>query len=310
MADQLAARAHIIAPLFCWVVMSYLIENRPSFRYLIVIALPMQVLLAGLADGAVRALSKPALGHKLAGASLTAALVIALVAQAFGLGYTFVRTPGWQDDWQTLGKVIREQWQPGDVVLLNLYAPEIPIKLYLRGLPIDVLPDYRLKMSQTLTTDRARAWITSAYRRVWYASGGGRPIGEGNSADGILMGLHLRDHYVFDGRSNRIELRLFDTGARGRCGGFGRACPTARSAILGRFSRSAGACACGCSCGAAATFSLEYPLHARRRAGGGREAGSGGIKGVAGCSTGLPHDPLQINHPLSRHVRRFERLDV
>ena len=201
----------IIVPLLFWIVMSYLIENRPSFRYLIVMVLPMQVLLARLADAAVAALRKPNWAKKWAGALLACILILVTAAQAYGLGHTFVRKPSWQDDWQTLAKVIRENWQPGDAVLLNLYSPEMLVKLYLRGLPVDVLPDFPLKISQTYTSDRARAWITSSYRRIWYVNAGARPIGAGNGADGILVGLHQRNQYVFEGRSNIVALQLFDT---------------------------------------------------------------------------------------------------
>ena len=201
----------IVVPLLFWVVMSYLIENRPSFRYLIVMVLPMQVLLAHLADAAVVTLHQPHRAKQWAGAWLACTLVLVTAAQAYGLGYTFVRKPSWQDDWQTLAKVIRENWQPGDGVLLSLYSPEMIVKLYLRGLPVDVLPDFPLKISKTYTSDRARAWITTSYRRIWYVNTGARPIGAGNGADGILVGLHQRDQYVFEGRSNIVALQLFDT---------------------------------------------------------------------------------------------------
>ena len=214
---MLIPASEFVGPLVFWLLAAFVVDNRPSFRYLIVMVPALHLLLARWAEGGF-ALIKSLRPLKLAALSawmrLTAAAVLVAVTllQGYGLYQAFQRTgQGWYDDWESVGRVIRQNWQPGDVILINLLTPEVPLKVYLRGVPVEMLPDLQILYNMSL--EKAHEMLGQRYQRIWFANSGRTGVENQHSTHPLLNAYHLRDRWKFNSRSTIIDLILFDTHA-------------------------------------------------------------------------------------------------
>lgn len=207
--------AAIAAPVLFWLSLSYLIENYPSFRYVIFIVPALHIAVAHAIyampwrDGAaveerpsiLQAMRVP---RRVVGVGL---LIAVVCASAFGLAFTFARTPTWQDDWRSMANYLRQQWQPGDVIVINLNTPEVLLPVYLRDLPA---PIATVNEWASHPTQDLRRTIADQYRRVWYANTGGDEGYQNREAQAILTPYLLRSRVSFPARTTIIELLEYD----------------------------------------------------------------------------------------------------
>ena len=190
---------YIALSFIVWWLLSLLIDNRPTFRYLVYIVPLIHI----LAIGAVAELLKGNRWSRMA-AALSAALV--LLPTTYGLVQSFVRTSSWQDDWRSAAHFIRQNWQPGDVIVASLYAPEATLALALSDMPIQIMPTRYLREPDLKTP--SRAWVNANARRVWYANAGDPFLGQGSELDSLLVAPTLQGVYTFPGRSRTVQLQL------------------------------------------------------------------------------------------------------
>ena len=210
--------------------LSLTFDHEPSFRYSIQVVPVLHILLAqvfvtALAyrayrpsvvlttpiatifrawRPAVRTVSK-SLAKSLAKGVGIVALVSVFAAQMFGLAFTFLHTPSWQDDWRGMAQYIRNYWQPGDVIFITLLVPEDTLRLYLKDLPVRVLP-----IEGIGDDDAQRAKHLGGYKRIWYASAGdAAPIGYMGSGR-YLLSLDRRRLIYFPSQTNVLGLSLYD----------------------------------------------------------------------------------------------------
>ncbi|MCS7056165.1 MAG: hypothetical protein NZM18_08370, partial [Thermoflexales bacterium] len=202
----------ICAPIIFWLGLSNLIENYPSFRYVIFIVPAIHVAIAH----AVRAALSPggiAIARRLSAwrvwqQALGSSSLIAVVGSTtFGLGMTFVRSPTWQDDWRGMAHYLRQQWQPGDAIVININTPEALLPLYLRDLPAPILT---VNEWAAYPVEEVRRTITERYKRVWYANTGGDNSYQNPEAQAILRPYLLRSRIAFPARTTIIELLEYD----------------------------------------------------------------------------------------------------
>ncbi len=193
--------------------LSLSIEHEPSFRYSMPVVPMIHVLLAELFGAAFLYGPRPLslsprwrLTLRRVGkfASIVA-LVSVLAAQMFGLAFTFIHTPSWQDDWRGMSQYIKNNWQPGDVVLINLLVPEDALRLYLQEVPIQVLSIDRVPASDALRTE-----FLSSYNRIWYASSGSPELPQDTVGGRVLKSLGRRQLIHFPSQTNILDLSLFD----------------------------------------------------------------------------------------------------
>ncbi len=201
------------------VLLYVLIEHSPSFRYSILTVPAIHVVLAGVfsaalaASGSIRRGSFRALRANAARiiprAAATAvgltALAAVFAAQLFGLAFTFIRTPSWQDDWRGMAQYIRNNWQPGDLYLINLYTPEDEMRILLKDVPMDIMP-----LQAFPENDAARLAAFRNYRRIWFSNTGGVKLNAGTSNGRALLQLHLQEQLSFPSQTNILQLMLFD----------------------------------------------------------------------------------------------------
>jgi hypothetical protein len=133
------------------------------------------------------------------------ALVSIVVAQLYGMAYTFIQTPSWQDDWRGMAQYIRDNWRPGDVFVIVLYTPEEELKRLLYDLPIELVPVQMLPEEE-----QARRQLTSQYKRIWFANTGGAELDTNTKIGRILSTLHRRDRLSFPSQTNILDLMLFE----------------------------------------------------------------------------------------------------
>jgi 4-amino-4-deoxy-L-arabinose transferase-like glycosyltransferase len=193
--------------------LSLIFSHQPSFRYSMPVVPVVHVLLAEMFGAALAYRRKvvsilrgwrPALQMlgKFAG---VVALVSVFAVQMFGVAFTFIHTFTWQDDWRGMTQYIKNYWQPGDVVLINLLVPEDTLRLYLQDVPIQVLPIESVPISNTL-----RANFLNGYKRIWYASAISPNPPQDTSGGRLLLSLDRRQLIHFPGQTNILDLTLFD----------------------------------------------------------------------------------------------------
>ncbi|MCL4504747.1 MAG: glycosyltransferase family 39 protein [Chloroflexi bacterium] len=196
-----------------------LIEHSPSFRYSILAVPAIHVVLASVFSAALVSLRrvriapfhfqygkiKPYIFRAATTAVGITALVSVFAAQTFGLAFTFIRTPSWQDDWRGMAQYMKDNWQPGDLFLITLYTPEDEMRILLKGVPIDIQPIHALP-----DADAARLQYISKYKRIWFSNTGGGALNRESSNGRVLLDLHLRRKLSFPSQTNVLELMLFD----------------------------------------------------------------------------------------------------
>ncbi len=200
-------------PIVFWTALSYILENRPSFRYVIIMVPAMQVVLARIMarawdhlDGA--AISRiPAQFGRSALAVLLCSTVLGLYT--YGLAQTFVRTSTWQDDWLALTKYLRQNWLPGDALIINLYTPEPVLRQFLGDIPIDIV--YAREWVASAPEAELSLRLSSAYTRVWHANTGGDYGYMSADVRAFLQPFDRRTSETFPGRTNILQLDRYDT---------------------------------------------------------------------------------------------------
>ena len=208
---QFHARAmlfYIVVSFVAWWVLSLLIANRPTFRYLVYIVPFLQILPCVLIDWLLR-LPVPSTSHVAGVASRGLAGFLALfmlVTTGYGLAWSFMRTSSWQDDWRSAARLIRQNWQPGDVIIANLYTPEATLALELGDVPIQLMPSRYLRENNL--REQSQRWIQAHARRVWFANTGEPGVGQGSELDGLLPAPVLQAIYTFPGRSRSVQVQL------------------------------------------------------------------------------------------------------
>jgi len=154
--------------LIIWVLMplllAYLISmRRPMYdeRYLILVMIPYLLLVA-------RGIAAP-LGWRrfgLGGGLYMMAIGLVLISSAVALGhYYFDPAYAKSPDWRGLVRYLRQEFQPGDVVVQNM--PDPSLTYYLQGsLPYTVLPS--AAPLDKGRTDRELERLVRSYTRVWF----------------------------------------------------------------------------------------------------------------------------------------------
>ncbi|HEY3289457.1 MAG TPA: glycosyltransferase family 39 protein, partial [Anaerolineae bacterium] len=202
-----------------FVLLYYLIEHQPSFRYSILIVPAIHILLARsfsiglvqLRNMIVHATALYRSSHRRMALRLSIAIVgvVALFAvmsaQLFGMAYTFIQTPTWQDDWRGMALYIRDNWQPGDVLVITLYTPEEELRRLLKDVPMPIIPVQMLPVD-----DQARQKMIGSYRRVWFANTGGVELDMRSTVGRTFLPLHRRERVSFPGQTNVLDLMLFE----------------------------------------------------------------------------------------------------
>ncbi len=194
----------VVLPVAFWLVLSVLLSNQASYRYVIFIVPVLHVLMAhGVI--AMAGEMKPARWPRLALAGVALAAVV--VASLHGMAYAFTRTPSFQDDWRAFGNHIRQNWQPGDALVINLNTPEAIMPYVLRDAPVPVIP--------------IRSWIDAdaqvdyreeikKYARIWYANTGGDGGYQNGPAQDVLSPYLLKSRTAYPARTTAIELLEYD----------------------------------------------------------------------------------------------------
>ncbi|MEO6063942.1 MAG: glycosyltransferase family 39 protein [Thermoflexales bacterium] len=200
-------------PIVFWTALSYILENRPSFRYVIIMVPAMQVVLGRVMarawDYADRgAISRiPVRFGRAAIAIVLSSGVLGLYS--FGLTQTFMRTSTWQDDWLALTKYLRQNWLPGDALIINLYTPEPVLRQFLGDVPIDIL--YAREWVASAPEAELSLRLSTAYTRVWHANTGGDNGYMSAEVRGFLQPFDRRVSETFPGRTNILQLDRYDT---------------------------------------------------------------------------------------------------
>lgn len=190
----------IATPIVFWTLLSYFIPNRPSFRYVIVAVPIMHALLARVAALPwTNAMLRRGVG------SVLAACVLAL--HGFGFAQSFVRTPTWQDDWLSMTTYLRQHARPGDVLMINLYSPEMVLRRYLRDVPIQIA--LLREWVHTAPVPELQSRLRSAYSRVWHANTGGDGGLLSAETREILAAFPRRARVEFASRTNILQLDLY-----------------------------------------------------------------------------------------------------
>lgn len=192
----------VALPIAFWLVLSLLLENQASFRYVVFIVPALHVLMAhGVI--AIAGEIKPLRWPRLAVAGVTLAAL--LIASLHGLSYAFTRTPTFQDDWRGFGNHLRQRWRAGDALVINLNTPEAVMPYVLRDAPVPVIPirswidypvDYRKEIQK--------------YSRIWYANTGGDGGYQNAPAQSVLSPYLLKSRTPYPARTTTIELLEYD----------------------------------------------------------------------------------------------------
>jgi uncharacterized membrane protein len=194
----------IFIPILFWFGLSFFIENKPSFRYVIFVFPFLSICQANALSSLKAMLWRwPAVGWVLR----TISAILVFGSAAFGTAMTFVRTPTWQDDWRAFTNHIRQHWRSGDVLVINLYTPEQVLDTYLRDLPIDVAP---IQQWLRVPPEEMRRIISAHYQRIWYANTGGDRGLHNLEAQALFSPYLLRSRIPFPARTNIIELLEYE----------------------------------------------------------------------------------------------------
>jgi hypothetical protein len=203
----------IATPILFWSALSHVLENRPSFRYVIIVLPAMHALLGHVGTMVwTRFVSAPRAGGgwKMAKAGVGIAIIaFVLGVNTFGLQRTFVRSPSWQDDWLSLMRYIRQNWQPGDALMINLYTPEMVVHDFLGDMPLDILIARKWvgSANEIVLSER----LQSKYTRIWHANTGGDSGYMSAEVRAILQPFDRRASVTFPGRTNILQLDRYDT---------------------------------------------------------------------------------------------------
>jgi hypothetical protein len=198
---RLAVWGALLGTLGMWTLLALLLENQPSFRYVIMLTPLIYLGLAALIDQGWRARRRvwpPLIG--------LAAGALMLGAHAHGLLQTFARTPSFEDDWRAVARHIREAYIPGDIVLLNITTPEAVLRQYLGDADMPFVTFSELNSPYPVWAEAARNTLAQS-RRVWLLNTGGIAA---NKED---IARWLPEHTVswttpFPARTTVIELDL------------------------------------------------------------------------------------------------------
>ena len=202
--EKIVLYISIFIPILFWFGLSFFIENKPSFRYVIFVFPFLNICQANALSSLKAMLWRwPALGWMLR----TISAILVFGSAAFGTAMTFVRTPTWQDDWRAFTNHIRQHWCPGDVLVINLYTPEQVLDTYLRDLPIDVVP---IQQWLQVPPEETRRVISAHYQRIWYANTGGDGGLHNLEAQALFSPYLLRSRIPFPARTNIIELLEYE----------------------------------------------------------------------------------------------------
>ncbi len=192
----------VMLPVAFWLVLSLLLENQASFRYVIFIVPALHGLMAHGVVALAGAL-RPARWPRMVVAGL--ALVALLIASLHGLAYAFTRTPTFQDDWRAFGDYLRQHWRAGDALVINLNTPEAVMPYVIGDAPLPVIPirDW-IEKPVDLQKEIAR------FSRIWYANIGGDGGYPNAPAQNVLSPYLLKDRIAFPARTTAIELLQYD----------------------------------------------------------------------------------------------------
>ncbi len=192
----------VVLPVAFWLVLSLLLENQASFRYVIFIVPALHGLMAQGVVALAGAL-RPARWPRMAVAGL--ALIALLAASLHGLGYAFARTPTFQDDWRAFGDYLRQSWRAGDALVLNLNTPEAVMPYVIGDAPLPIIPirDW-IEKPVDLQKEIAR------FSRIWYANIGGNGGYPNAPAQNVLSPYLLKSRIAFPARTTAIELLQYD----------------------------------------------------------------------------------------------------
>ena len=202
--EKIVLYISIFIPILFWFGLSFFIDNKPSFRYVIFVFPFLNICQANALSSLKAMLWRwPALGWMLR----TISAILVFGSAAFGTAMTFVRTPTWQDDWRAFTNHIRQHWHPGDVLVINLYTPEQVLDTYLRDLPIDVVP---IQQWLQVPPEETRRVISAHYQRIWYANTGGDGGLHNLEAQALFSPYLLRSRIPLPARTNIIELLEYE----------------------------------------------------------------------------------------------------
>jgi len=191
----------ILVTLLVWFGLSFFKSNYQGFRHLILVTPALAALLGRAVDWLLR---RPIIVAKVAGVVLAIGVV---AAQAYGLVYTFTRTPAWHDDWRGVSTYIQDHWQDGDVIVVDSATHLATLQPYLRGFPFvtgrwsvpdDVVTDDAKMLPYTLA-------VRAQYRRIWLA------VPHGARLDYYRRVMHVNGPFGFPARSVPVLLYLVDT---------------------------------------------------------------------------------------------------
>lgn len=212
---------YLTVPIVMWWVLSLVISNRPTFRYLVFLVPLIQLLPCILVDQILAAQSATRTTQRILQRSVAALVTLCILAPtAFGFVWSFIHTPTWQDDWRAVARTIREHWQDGDVIMGNLYVPEASLLQELNDLPVQFLPSRYIREPEL--GDTGQQWLREHARRIWYANSGDPDFGQGSEIDAPILALHaeisstssitpvLLERYNYGGRSRTVALQLID----------------------------------------------------------------------------------------------------
>jgi uncharacterized membrane protein len=196
----------IVVPIAFWLVLSFLLENKPSFRYVIFIFPIVQALMA---HGLVRLWERGAEERSVPWrrALPVGAGIVVLLAMLHGTRMAYTRTTTYQDDWRTFGLALRKEWQPGDVLIINLNTPEA-VMPYVMG---DLSADVTYARDWLMTPRDAALNTLGAFNRIWYANTGGDAGYQNAEMQSLLQSFFLKQRIEFAGRTTTIELLAYET---------------------------------------------------------------------------------------------------
>jgi len=203
----------IVVPILFWALLSYVLENRPSFRYVIIVVPAMHTVLGRVGAAAWDGLdiSRRSAGFwRWARSALGAAAVtLTLALNTFGLANTFVHTSTWQDEWLTLSRFLLRYSQPGDALIINDFTPEPVLRQYLGDLRIEMIPVRELR--NLGDTREAREQLQSTHSRIWHANTGGDQGVLSAEIRALLAPFDRVRVETFPARSNILRLERYDT---------------------------------------------------------------------------------------------------
>jgi 4-amino-4-deoxy-L-arabinose transferase-like glycosyltransferase len=211
-SERLLLTLVIVVPIAFWVGLSFLLQNSPSVRYVIYIFPALHVLVARGVLLLFGAIGSPRPALRWAGPVTGCVALLAIIGSSLhGMVMAFTRTPTFQDDWRGMAGYLRQNWQPGDAVLINLNTPEAVLPLYWRDLPLDILTAQEQVMDRP--GEVVRGDIEPKYRRVWFANTGGDGGYQNAESQAALSPYVMGRRASFPARTTTLELIEYDVHA-------------------------------------------------------------------------------------------------